>query len=375
MTKPLKLLLVAGARPNFMKIAPVIRAIRARPSEFVDVLVHTGQHYDEGMSEIFFRELEIPSPQHYLNVGSGSHAEQTARIMTAFEPVLTTEHPDCVVVFGDVNSTLACSIVAKKCGYPVAHVEAGLRSGDRRMPEEINRVVTDAIADYFFVTEESGIEHLRAEGKPENRIFHVGHVMIDNLYFEMERLEQGGIESSRISGLRPAEGEFCVVTLHRPSNVDDKRTLEGIFSAFEEISKIHPIIFPVHPRTRGNLERFDINVPAGVTLSDPLGYREFLALWRDAALVLTDSGGLQEETTALGVPCVTIRENTERPITLTEGSNVLAGSRTESIIQAATMMLAKYSSGRSTNRPKLWDGRASERILDLLRHELAPPSC
>lgn len=375
MSKPLKLLLVAGARPNFMKIAPVIRAIRARPSEFVHVLVHTGQHYDEGMSEIFFRELEIPSPEHHLNVGSGSHAEQTARIMNAFEPVLTAEHPDCVLVFGDVNSTLACSIVAKKCGYPVAHVEAGLRSGDRRMPEEINRVVTDAIADYFFVTEESGIEHLRIEGKPENRIFHVGHVMIDNLYFEMERLKQGGSESSRIRGLRPPEGAFCVVTLHRPSNVDDKRTLEGIFAAFREISKIHPIIFPVHPRTRSNLERFSIDVPPGVTLSDPLGYREFLALWRDAALILTDSGGLQEETTALGVPCVTIRENTERPITLTEGTNVLAGSRTESIVQAATMMLTKYSSGRSTKRPKLWDGRASERILELLRRELATRSC
>ncbi|MEQ8692575.1 MAG: UDP-N-acetylglucosamine 2-epimerase (non-hydrolyzing) [Pseudomonadales bacterium] len=370
MTSSLKLLLVAGARPNFMKIAPVLRGIQARHGTFNHVLVHTGQHYDEGMSDVFFRELEIPAPDYHLSVGSGSHAQQTARIMTAFEPVLDTEKPDCVVVFGDVNSTLACSIVAKKSGYPVAHVEAGLRSGDMSMPEEVNRIVTDSITDYFFVTEESGLEHLRHEGKPDKKVFHVGHVMIDNLYFELERLEREPIVDSALQGSRPPARQFCVATLHRPSNVDDKEILGGIMSAIGKIAETLPVIFPVHPRTRANLQQFDIPVSTQITLTKPLGYREFLRLWRDAALVLTDSGGLQEETTALGVPCVTIRENTERPITLTAGSNMLVGCKPQAILDGAKAMLNRYPTGRSEGRPALWDGRASDRILDILAREL-----
>ena len=267
MTRPIKLLLVAGARPNFMKIAPVIREIKRRADTFSHVLVHTGQHYDEGMSDVFFRDLGIPKPDHYLNVGSGSHATQTAAIMTCFEPVLEQEKPDCVLVFGDVNSTLACSIVAKKLCYPVAHVEAGLRSGDRTMPEEINRIVTDSISDYFFVTEESGMEHLQREGKPAGSIFHVGHVMIDNLFFEVARLTEdtSGLEKSR--ALKAKMTRFGIVTLHRPSNVDDEATFRGIIGALAAISAELPLIFPVHPRTRGRMDAFRIILPSSITMT------------------------------------------------------------------------------------------------------------
>ncbi len=364
----MKLLLVAGARPNFMKIAPVIREIRRRPAEFEYCLVHTGQHYDEGMSDVFFRDLEIPAPHHHLNVGSGSHAVQTATIMTAFEPVLMAEDPACVLVFGDVNSTLACSVVAKKLGYPVAHVEAGLRSGDMNMPEEINRIVTDSISDYFFVTEPSGVENLLHEGKPESRVYHVGHVMIDNLFFEVERLDAGGAEGS-MPDLRPAEA-FGVVTLHRPSNVDDAATLRGILGALGSVAERLPLVFPVHPRTRANMQRHGIEVPPGMTTHEPLGYREFLNLWRNARLILTDSGGLQEESTALGIPCLTLRFNTERPITVDEGTNRLVGSDPERIVAAATAVLDAGEAEGEKRRPALWDGKASERILDHLQGAL-----
>jgi UDP-N-acetylglucosamine 2-epimerase (non-hydrolysing) len=372
MTKLIKLLLVAGARPNFMKIAPVIREIKKRADTFSHVLVHTGQHYDEGMSDVFFRDLGIPKPDHYLNVGSGSHATQTAAIMTCFEPVLEQEKPDCVLVFGDVNSTLACSIVAKKLCYPVAHVEAGLRSGDRTMPEEINRIVTDSISDYFFVTEESGMEHLKAEGKPGDVIFHVGHVMIDNLYFEIERLRENrqGLEKS--ASLKEGKSRYGVVTLHRPSNVDDEVVFRSIINALSQISVNLPLVFPVHPRTQDRLRKFNIQLPATITTTEPLGYREFLDLWREAVLVLTDSGGLQEETTGLGVPCLTLRENTERPVTVSEGSNRLVGVDTAVIVREARAILSSTSSRIDESRPKFWDGRASERILialgDLLPH-------
>ena len=367
-----RLMLVAGARPNFMKIAPVLREVEKRGECFEHVLVHTGQHYDEGMSEVFFRDLSIPKPKHHLNVGSGSHAQQTARIMTSFEPVLEEASPDCVLVFGDVNSTLACSIVAKKLGYKVAHVEAGLRSGDRAMPEEINRVVTDAISDYFFVTEASGVDHLRAEGHDEQRIFHVGHVMVDNLLFEIDRMDtlEGDLAGS--SELKQGYDRFGVVTLHRPSNVDDEKTLRGILGALARVSADLPLVFPVHPRTRERIARFSIEVPSTIRLTEPLGYKEFLNLWRDATLLLTDSGGLQEETTALGVPCLTLRENTERPITITEGTNELVGVDPERIVAAAVRVLTRGADGRESKRPLLWDGHASERILDVLDKVLLP---
>ncbi|MGE0485911.1 MAG: non-hydrolyzing UDP-N-acetylglucosamine 2-epimerase [Gammaproteobacteria bacterium] len=366
----MKLLLVAGARPNFMKIAPVIREIRRRPAQFDYVLVHTGQHYDEGMSDVFFRDLEIPAPHHHLEVGSGSHAAQTAAIMTKFEPVLSAEKPDCVMVFGDVNSTLACSIVAKKLCYPVAHVEAGLRSGDMAMPEEINRIVTDSITDFFFVTEPSGVRNLAHEGKDAAQVFHVGHVMIDNLFFEVERLDREGL-SMAATTLKPASGEFGVMTLHRPSNVDDPATLRGIFEALATVAARLPLIFPVHPRTRSSMERHGLNLPAGITAVPPLGYREFLDLWRDARLVLTDSGGLQEESTALGVPCLTLRHNTERPVTVEEGTNRLVGSDPGAIVEAAMEVLARQRGAAPARRPALWDGKASERILDHIA-EAAP---
>lgn len=370
MTRPIKLLLVAGARPNFMKIAPVIREINRRPESFGHVLVHTGQHYDEGMSDVFFRDLGIPKPDHYLNVGSGSHATQTSAIMTSFEPVLEQEKPDCVLVFGDVNSTLACSIVAKKLCYPVAHVEAGLRSGDRTMPEEINRIVTDAISDFFFVTEESGIEHLTQEGKSAEAIFHVGHVMIDNLYYEVARLDEKSIDLGRSKLLKNGKPRYAVVTLHRPSNVDDDATFRGIMGALAEISEMLPLIFPVHPRTLARMRQFNLTLPSSITTTEPLGYREFLNLWRDAAFVLTDSGGLQEETTGLGIPCLTLRENTERPVTVEEGSNRLVGVDPEKILSEAKKLLASTANSSVVNRPAFWDGHASERILDVLSREL-----
>ncbi len=367
MTKPIKLLLVAGARPNFMKIAPVIREIKKRADTFSHVLVHTGQHYDEGMSDVFFRDLGIPKPDHYLNVGSGSHATQTAAIMTCFEPVLEQEKPDCVLVFGDVNSTLACSIVAKKLCYPVAHVEAGLRSGDRTMPEEINRIVTDSISDYFFVTEESGMEHLKAEGKADDSVYLVGHVMIDNLFFEVARLEKdkGALEAS--DALKVGKKRFGIVTLHRPSNVDDEPTIRGIIGALSTISETVPLIFPVHPRTRARFDSFGIQFPPSITTTEPLGYREFLNLWKDASIVLTDSGGLQEETTALGIPCLTLRDNTERPVTISDGSNRLVGTDPAAILSAASLVLESGERKLDTRRPQFWDGAASARILDALQ--------
>lgn len=370
-----KLLLVAGARPNFMKIAPLIREIKRRADRFTYSLVHTGQHYDKDMSDVFFAGLGIPAPDYHLNVGSGTHAQQTAAIMMAFEDVLRTDRPDCVVVFGDVNSTLACSIVAKKEGVAVAHVEAGLRSGDLTMPEEINRIVTDSITDFFFVTEESGIEHLRREGHAPSHVFHVGHVMIDNLMHEIEQLTETPANTGDFEHVRRGGEPYGVVTLHRPSNVDNEVVFRGLVAALSEISELAPLIFPVHPRTRHCIERFGISFPETVITSDPLGYREFLELWRGASIVLTDSGGLQEETTALGIPCLTLRNNTERPATVTEGSNTLVGTDPAMIVKAAHRVLRSdlESKSASLRRPKYWDGKASIRILDHLENLLRSP--
>jgi UDP-N-acetylglucosamine 2-epimerase (non-hydrolysing) len=363
-----KILLVAGARPNFMKIAPVARQLAQNDDVFDFTLVHTGQHYDRQMSDIFFEELGIRTPDYALGAGSGSHAEQTAKIMTAFETLCEKEAPDLVVVVGDVNSTLACSVTAKKLLVPVAHIEAGLRSRDMTMPEEINRMVTDAISDFFFVTEKSGIDNLTAEGKPPDRIFFVGHVMIDNLMYQLEKLNSAAGTSFPTDALKKKHPRYGVVTLHRPANVDDKETLQGIVSALSRVSEDLPLIFPIHPRTRKNLTAFDVSLDGTVAMTEPLSYMEFLNLWKDAALVLTDSGGIQEETTALGIPCLTLRENTERPITISEGTNALVGSSPETIVAEAGKILS--GTVKTGKRPELWDGKAAERIVEILRQKL-----
>ncbi|MGD0487415.1 MAG: UDP-N-acetylglucosamine 2-epimerase (non-hydrolyzing) [Syntrophorhabdales bacterium] len=359
----MKVFLVAGARPNFMKIAPIYRA--SLKFSGVDCkIVHTGQHYDYHMSQTFFDDLEIPAPAYHLEAGSGSHAVQTAKIMVAFEEVCVTEKPDVVMVVGDVNSTLACSVVAKKALIKVAHVEAGLRSFDLAMPEEINRMVTDAISDYFFVTEESGVQNLLREGKPAGNIHFVGHVMIDNLLYQNAKLRNGGIDVRALSvyGLKQEKGRYSFLTLHRPSNVDNAGTFREIVSALNEIAEDTPILFPVHPRTRKMAEQFGIEFSEKIALLPPLGFKESLFLWKDAEVVLTDSGGLQEETTALGVPCVTIRDNTERPITVEIGTNVLAGTTRAGILKAYEESLRKTGAAI----PPKWDGKASERIWEVL---------
>ncbi len=359
--------LVAGARPNFMKLAPIVRALRAQG--LIDSrIVHTGQHHDREMNEVFFEELGIPAPDVRLGAGGGSHAEQTAKVMLAYEALCREQRPAATLVVGDVNSTLACALVAKKLGIAVAHVEAGLRSGDMAMPEEINRLATDAICDWYFVTEPSAREHLRREGKPDSRVYEVGNVMVDNLLHQARLLARMDTGVLATDAYKRAHARYGVVTLHRPSNVDDPRALGRAADALREVSATLPLAFPVHPRTRANLERFGIDLGPNVTLLGPQGYMPFLHLWKDAAVVLTDSGGLQEETTALGVPCVTMRENTERPVTVTEGTNVLAGTDPRRIVAAAREAITHGA--RNALRPALWDGRAAERIARHLAREL-----
>jgi UDP-N-acetylglucosamine 2-epimerase (non-hydrolysing) len=364
-----KIHLIAGARPNFMKIAPLIRAFQARTDRLSFKLIHTGQHYDREMSDVFFDELGIPTPDFHLNAGGGSHAEQTAQIMLKYEKVVLEDKPDCVLVVGDVNSTLACSIVAKKMQIPVAHVEAGLRSGDIRMPEEVNRLVTDSISDWLFVTEPAGVENLQREGKGEAQVFFVGHVMVDNLLFQAKKLEDNPITLGAAAELKRRLGQYGVVTLHRPSNVDDSVVLAGLLRALTHIAKDLPLVFPVHPRTRQRLEQMSGGLPDGIHLLPPQAYMEFLDLWKDAAIVLTDSGGLQEETTALGVPCLTLRENTERPITIDAGTNVLVGTDPSKIIAAAAIALK--SARKNLSRPEKWDGEAAVRITEILISKLS----
>lgn len=359
-----RVFLIAGARPNFMKIAPIYR-VGEEYEEISCQVVHTGQHYDYQMSQTFFEDLELPEPDFFLNAGSGSHAEQTARIMVAFEQVCQQEEPDLVVVVGDVNSTLASSIVAKKLQIRVAHVEAGLRSFDLSMPEEINRMVTDAVTDLFFVTEQSGVDNLLREGKPRECIHFVGHVMIDNLLYQLKQIENGNSLSFSTQSLKEAHPEYLFLTLHRPANVDEKAHLAEIANALNEIAETTPIFFPVHPRTRKMLEAHRVRLSSNIFQLAPLGFKESLYLWKDAQLVMTDSGGLQEETTALGVPCITLRDNTERPITIEMGTNVLGGTRRESILKAYRESLGARGSRHAV--PPLWDGRASERIWNILR--------
>ena len=361
----IRISLIAGARPNFMKIAPIIRELDRQPDEFEWSLVHTGQHYDRDMSDVFFEELGIPKPTHHLDCGGGSHAEQTAKIMLRFEEVMLKDRPDLVLVVGDVNSTLACSIVAKKLNIRVAHVEAGLRSGDMSMPEEINRIVTDSISDYFFVTEPSGVANLTREGHAADRIFFVGHVMIDNLFFQVEKLSKLSELVYPTSALKASLERYGVVTLHRPSNVDSPDKLKVIIAALTEISHALPLIFAVHPRTAQNLEKFGIALPETIIRTAPLPYMEFLNLWKDAKVILTDSGGIQEESTALGVPCITLRENTERPVTVSEGTNVLVGSDYARVLAACDHVMRNELVAQ--RRPEKWDGHAAERIIATLR--------
>jgi len=357
----LKILNIVGARPNFMKMAPIIAAIQRRPAEASQVLVHTGQHYDEAMSASFFRDLQMPAPDINLEVGSGSHAGQTANVMLAFEPVLIEQKPDWVVVVGDVNSTLACALTSAKLNVKVAHVEAGLRSRDRTMPEEINRLLTDGIADLLLTPSADADANLLAEGVAPERIVRVGNVMIDSLLTHLEQAKQSAI----LDQLSLVPQGFAVLTLHRPSNVDDSKTLRKIFTAIEQISGQLPVVFPAHPRTRLRLREFGIPLPPSVKIIEPRGYRDFLKLWSNARLVLTDSGGLQEETTALGIPCLTLRENTERPVTVEQGTNQVVGREPQAILAAAFGVL-RGDQARPARIPELWDGRTAERIVEAL---------
>jgi len=360
----MKIMSVVGARPNFMKAAPVMQALREQGGWELR-LVHTDQHYDDKLSRVFFDELGLPKPDVHLGVGSKSHTQQTAEIMLRFEKVVQEEAPSLVVVYGDVNSTMACALVCAKVGVPVAHVEAGLRSFDRTMPEEINRLVTDALSTYLFTTEESANRNLAHEGVPPERVFFVGNVMVDTLM----RLRTKAMASNILNDLGLTPQGYAVLTLHRPSNVDNKDTLEGILEALSSISKTLPVVFPCHPRTQARLATYRL-AGDGVRLLEPLGYLDFLSLSSQAKLVITDSGGIQEETTVLGIPCLTLRDNTERPVTIEQGTNVLVGSNRERIVTAAAKVL---NGGSHEGRvPELWDGRAAKRIAQILKSRLAP---
>jgi UDP-N-acetylglucosamine 2-epimerase (non-hydrolysing) len=358
-----RLLLVAGARPNFMKIAPLLRELRTREG-LSATLVHTGQHYDSAMSGRFFQDLGIPRPDVNLEVGSGSHAVQTAEVLRRIEPVLLDVQPDAVVVVGDVNSTLAATLAAVKLGIPVAHVEAGLRSFDRSMPEEVNRVLTDAVSSWLFTTEPVAEENLRREGVPARRIHFVGNVMIDTLKQHLDRAR----DLDTLERLTLEPGGYAVLTLHRPSNVDDPAKLRALFELLEEIHEEVPVVFPVHPRTRAAIGAHLGGREPRLRNLDPLGYLEFLRLMADARLVLTDSGGIQEETTALGVPCLTLRANTERPVTVTQGTNRLVGSE-PGLIRVEVRKILEGDAPRG-GIPDRWDGRAAVRIVDVLETDL-----
>lgn len=367
---PPSILCVVGARPNFMKMAPIMAALANLGPELTVSLVHTGQHYDVAMNHQYFEALGIPQPDINLEVGSGSHAAQTAEVMRRFEPALDEKQPSAVLVVGDVNSTLACALVATKKGIPVIHVEAGLRSFDRAMPEEINRILTDQISDLLFTTERSGRDNLLREGIDDSRIRFVGNVMIDTLRRNLERavpvtqiLKEAGREAT-LDG----QGGYAVLTMHRPSNVDDPDTLRTLLETIRKISIQLPVIFPVHPRTRAMIEKFglgDVLAAPEIIQLPPMGYLEMLGLMKDARVVLTDSGGIQEETTALGVPCITLRNNTERPITVDEGTNTIAGQDPAKILAAFDEIM--QSGGKAGRVPEFWDGQASTRIASAIR--------
>jgi UDP-N-acetylglucosamine 2-epimerase (non-hydrolysing) len=387
----IKLLSVVGARPNFMKVAPILRALeihapgkeglensrRKTATDFEHRFVHSGQHYDETLSGSFFAELDLPTPDVNLGVGSGSHAAQTAEVMKRIEPVLLEYKPQMVLVVGDVNSTLAAALTAVKLGIPVAHIEAGLRSFDMTMPEEINRKLTDAISTLLFVSERSGVDNLKKEGAASENVFLVGNVMIDSLLRHREVAKKSAI-LDRLGVRRngAVSGPYGVLTLHRPSNVDDPKILAGILTAVSVLASDLPIFFPMHPRTRKNIESFGLGhflsgetrLHKGIVPLDPLGYIDFLSLNDQARIVLTDSGGVQEETTVLGVPCLTLRENTERPATVEYGSNQVVGTDPARILAAGRSVLS--AAAREYRRPPLWDGHAAERIVGVLRERL-----
>jgi len=377
---PIKVIHVVGARPNFMKVAPIMREMFKYPQKFDQILIHTGQHYDNEMSKYFFKDLELPKPDIYLEVGSGTHAEQTGKIMIKFEKVCFREKPDLVIVYGDVNSTISCALAAAKLLISIAHIEAGLRSFDRTMPEEINRIITDQISDYLFTTCEDANYNLIKEGTPENKIFFVGNVMIDTLLKNMKKAENSNILENLGLKNKINKTKYAIVTLHRPSNVDDPKKLEGILNALNILSNEIPIIFPAHPRTfrkiknfklakvinyKGNFLSKEIKKPIrNIKIIPPLSYFDFLCLMSNASIVLTDSGGIQEETTILGVPCLTLRNNTERPITLKVGTNILVGNNPKNIINKVRSIL---NNGKSRIKiPKYWDGKAAKRIVKIL---------
>ena len=378
----MKLMSIAGARPNFMKIASIANAIREHNSKAKNqsnqietirhIIVHTGQHYDQKMSQSFFDQLGIPEPDINLGVGSGTHAAQTADIMKAFEKVLLKELPDILLVVGDVNSTIACSLVAAKINYPdekqitrplIVHVEAGLRSFDREMPEEINRILTDSLSDVLFITEQSGVDNLAKEGIDSEKVIFAGNVMIDTLQHHLRQAEQSHIKQSLA-----IDYSYGLVTLHRPSNVDSPETLEPLIDVLIDISDKKRLIFAVHPRTMNNLQRFNLISKLercnNILLTEPLSYLDFLHLTKDADLVITDSGGIQEETTFLNIPCVTLRENTERPVTVDIGSNYLIGTDPDKILRTVNLILS--GRGKTATIPELWDGHAGERIIESL---------
>lgn len=357
---------VVGARPNFMKIAPIVKALKKNQEQVSFYLVHTGQHYDQAMKASFFQQLDIPEPDIDLEVGSGTHSEQTAHIMLRFEPVLDKIKPCAVLVVGDVNSTVACSLVAVKENIPVIHIEAGLRSRDRQMPEEINRVLTDQISDSLFITERSAQENLIKEGIENHRIHFVGNVMIDTL---RAHLEHAIPFADTLKDARFVQkGEYALLTLHRPSNVDDAQTLTRLLRSIADISRKLPVVFPIHPRTYNRIKQeglLDIIRSENIAALPPVGYLQMLGLMKSAKLVLTDSGGLQEETTSLGIPCVTLRENTERPITVDQGTNTIVGTDPEKIHACIDDILA--TGGKSGRIPEYWDGKAAERIFDEIK--------
>ena len=362
----MKIISVVGARPNFMKVAPIFKALdvkrKTQDVKIEHLICHTGQHYDEKMSKVFFDELELPKPDFYLGIGGGSHAEQTGKVMIEFEKVLMKENPDLVIVVGDVNSTIACSLAAVKLGIKVAHVEAGLRNFDRTMPEEINRILTDSISDYLFVSEPDGLKNLSKEGVSQEKVFYVGNTMIDNLVHFTPIIDK----SSVLDEFGLTVNEYILVTFHRPSNVDKEENLKSVVELLNRLSVYKKVIFPIHPRTKKQLEetRLSQELNKNVIITNPLGYIDFISLVKNSALVITDSGGIQEETTFLGVPCITTRKTTERPITVEIGTNVLVGEDFNKACEIAIdIMNGKIKNGRI---PELWDGKAAERIVEIL---------
>lgn len=365
----MKILNIVGARPNFMKIAPLHRAFQAHPKITSSKILHTGQHYDAKMSDIFFNQLELPKPDYYLGIGGGSHTYQKANVMLKFEEILNEDRPDVVLVVGDVNATAACSIVAVKMGIPTVHVEAGLRSGDRTMPEEINRVITDAIVDMLFVTEQSGMIHLAKEGVPDEKVFFVGHVMIDSLIYFREKASKETI----LEDINVSPKDYILMTMHRPHNVDNEKGLKDIIQVIRNAAIHKQVVFAIHPRTSNNMKKFglyeELESIEGVTLLGPQGYLQFLKLMDNAALIITDSGGIQEETTYLQVPCMTFRDTTERPVTVDLGTNFLMADLNPETVQIQMESILNGNAKQGAI-PPLWDGKASERIANILVRNL-----